>query len=154
MANFMYVLKPTTKFHKVVCPVCAERGEVLDSCTTCRGSAFKKQCVTQYYVPDKPTRIDHIDRDPKNGVMRYWENTSEYIYETLYPTLNKYVIDIPYGIHLCHDDLKSAYAECDRINNFLKNESFDCPELALSDIAFNLNTLDEIRKAVLSFGES
>jgi RecJ-like exonuclease len=116
MANFMFILRPTEKVSKTVCPVCAERGEVLDSCPMCKGSAIKKNRFTQYYVQDKPIQIEKVDRDPKTGILRYWENTSEFYYDTTYPTLNKYVPEVPYGVHLCHDTRESAQVECDRIN--------------------------------------
>lgn len=119
MANYMFVLRPTEKVHKSVCPKCAERGEVLDSCPSCRGSAVKKYRFTQYYVQDRPIQIVQVDRDPETGILRYWENMSEYYHETTYPELNKYVPEVPHGIHFCHDDRKSAETECKRINEYL-----------------------------------
>ena len=97
MANYMFVLRPTEKVHKSVCPKCAERGEVLDSCPSCRGSAVKKYRFTQYYVQDRPIQIVQVDRDPETGILRYWENMSEYYHETTYPELNKYVPEVPHG---------------------------------------------------------
>ena len=46
----------------------------------------------------------------------------------LYPILtrqvfNKYVPDVPYGVHFCHDDRKSAEAECARINKYLTDKA-------------------------------
>ena len=125
MANFMFVLRPTEKVHKSVCPTCAARGEVVDSCPTCHGTATKKYRTVQYYVQDRPVQIVKIDRDPENGVLRYWENSSDYYLETVYPALNKYVPEVPHGIHLCHEDRKWADMECARINKYLAGKAAD-----------------------------
>ena len=121
MANYMFILRPTEKVHKTVCPACMHRGEVIDECKWCRGTAIKKQRIMQYYIQDKPIQIIQIDRDPRTGILRYWENSSEFFYETTTPKLNKYVPEVPYGIHLCHDDRQSAQTECDRINKYLSD---------------------------------
>ena len=123
MANYMFVLRPTEKVHKSVCPTCAARGEVLDTCPSCRGTAVKKYRSTQYYVQDKPIQIVKIDRDPKTGILRYWEGASDFYNETTTPELNKYVPEVPYGVHFCHDDRKSAEAECARINKYLADKA-------------------------------
>lgn len=123
MATFMFVLRPTEKVYKSVCPACAARGEVLDSCTTCRGTAIKRFRFTQYYVQDRPIQIDKIDRDPKTGILRYWENMSEYYHETTTPDINKYVPEVPYGVHFCHDTRASAETECARINKYLADKA-------------------------------
>jgi hypothetical protein len=122
MANYMFVLRPTEKKYKVVCPICAKRGIVEDSCSTCHGTGIKRKSVFQYYVQDRPIEITRIDRDPKTGILRYWENSCEFFYETVDPKLNEYVPEVPYGIHLCHDDRKSAQVECERINKFLMED--------------------------------
>ena len=119
MANYMFVLRPTEKVIKTVCPECSKRGEVVNSCQTCHGSAIKKYNFTQYYVQDKPIQITNIDRDPKTGVLRYWEGACDFFYETVYPELNRYVPEVPHGIHLCHDTMLSAKQECERINKYL-----------------------------------
>jgi hypothetical protein len=121
MANYMFVLRPTEKKIVTVCPTCAKRGEVVNSCRTCYGAGVKKKSIPQYYVQDKPVQITQIDRDPKTGILRYWENTSEFFYETAYPALNPYIPEVPYGVHLCHDEVISAQIECERINEYLKN---------------------------------
>lgn len=140
MANYMFVLRPTTEKHKVVCPTCAKRGEVLTSCPTCRGTAIKNVHIPQYYVQDKPIEITHIDRDPENGVLRYWEGACDFIYETVYPELNRYVEEIPHGIHLCHDTMVSAKTECKRINKLLaKKYDFKAPEQIDKVIVHTLN---------------
>ena len=123
MANFMYVLRPTEKSHKTVCPVCAARGEVLDTCPACRGSAVKGYRVTQFYVQDRPIQIDHVDRDPKTGILRYWESMSDCYYETTTQEINKYMPDVPYGLHLCHEERKWAEIECERINQYLASKA-------------------------------
>ena len=122
MANYMFVLRPTEKKYKAVCPACARRGEVLYTCGCCHGVGVIGKRVQQYYVQDKPIEITYVDRNPKNGVLRYWENASEFFYETVTPSLNKYVPEVPYGVHLCHDNFRSAQAECERVNNYLKDK--------------------------------
>jgi hypothetical protein len=119
MANYMFILRPTEKKYKVVCPECAKHGEVLTTCRHCCGSGVRCKTIQQYYVQDKPIEIVEVDRNPKNGVIRYWENLSEFYYETTTPALNKYVPEVPYGIHLCHDTRKSAEIECERVNKYL-----------------------------------
>jgi RecJ-like exonuclease len=123
--EYMFVLRPTEKHFKVVCPACYGRGEVLDTCRECHGTATKKQKRFQYFVQDKPIKITAIDRDPDTGILRYWESSSEFFYETLDPTLNKYVPEVPYGVHLCHYDMNSALKECERINTYLSNNKVD-----------------------------
>ena len=125
MANYMFILRPTEKSRKVVCPKCTARGEVLDSCSECHGTAIKKIKVYTYYVKDTPIHINYTDRDPDTGILRYWENSEEFYYETVYPEINKYVPNVPHGIHLCHDTMKSALTECERINKYLLEESRD-----------------------------
>lgn len=133
VANYMFVLRPTEKVHKSVCPACAARGEVLDSCQTCRGSAVKRYRSTQYYVQDKPIQIVHTDRDPKTGILRYWESKSEFYYETACPAINQYVPEVPHGIHFCHDDKKSADIECERINKYLADKAINAAKALTFD---------------------
>lgn len=119
MANYMFVLRPTEQKRKIVCPACVKRGEVINSCALCCGSAIKTTRFPQYYVQDKPIEITKVDRDFETGILRYWEGANEFFYETVYPSLNKYVPEVPFGIHLCHDTRFSAQAECERINKYL-----------------------------------
>lgn len=119
MANYMFVLRPGKTTRKVVCPACAKRGEIVDSCKICRGSGIKRETVTAYTVQDRPTEIVRIDRDPDTGILRYWQGACDYFYETVDSSLNRYVPDVPYGIHLCHDTKQSAIIECERVNKFL-----------------------------------
>lgn len=141
MANYMYILRPTNKVFKTVCPECAKRGEVLDSCRTCRGSAVKKNYITQYYVQDRPIEIVKVDRDPKTGILRYWEDSSNFFYETTYNSIQCKVPDVPHGIHFCHENKLSASIECERVNAYLKKAKklTDEPttELSIASI-FNL----------------
>jgi len=123
MANYMFVLHPIESKIKTVCLACAKRGEVVDSCQFCHGNGIITKAMTQYGVKERPIRIDKIDRDPETGILRYWENSCEFFYETAYPELNKYVPNVPHGIHFCHDDMKSAMTERDRINKYLKTEA-------------------------------
>lgn len=123
MANYMFVLRPTEKKFTTVCSACAKRGEVVDSCRTCHGKGITRKSVFQYYVQDRPIEINHVDRDPKTGILRYWEDASNFFYETITPDLNSNVPDVPYGVHLCHDNWKSAEAECERINEYLSKKA-------------------------------
>ena len=128
MANYMFVLRPTEKKITTVCLACTKRGEVVSTCRTCYGAGIRRKSIHQYYVQEKPIEVSHIDRDPKTGVLRYWENKSEFFYETVYPELNHYVPEVPHGIHLCHDTRVSAQTVCDRINTFLKNTNKESSE--------------------------
>lgn len=123
MANYMFVLRPTEKKFTTVCPACAKRGEVVDNCKTCYGKGVIKKSIFQYYVKDRPIEINYVDRNPKNGILRYWEDASNFFYETTTPELNKNVPEVPYGVHLCHDTWKSAEAECERINKYLNEKA-------------------------------
>lgn len=126
MANYMFVLRPTEKKVTTVCSACAKRGEVVDSCRTCHGKGTTRKSIFQYYVQARPIEIARVDRDPKNGILRYWEDASNFFYETVTSDLNKNVPDVPYGVHLCHDNWKSARAECDRINKYLNEKARQC----------------------------
>ena len=121
MVTFMFILRPLEKKFKVVCPDCAKRGEVLDNCKCCHGQGVKGKRILQYYVQNSPIEITRVDRDPATGILRYWENLGEFYYETVTPALNRYVPEVPYGIHLCHATRKSADIECERINKILKD---------------------------------
>jgi hypothetical protein len=123
MANYMFVLRPTEKKFTTVCSACAKRGEVVDSCRTCHGKGITRKSVFQYYIQDRPIEINYIDRDPKTGILRYWEDASNFFYETVTPDLNNNVPNVPYGVHLCHDNWKSAEAECERINEYLSKKA-------------------------------
>lgn len=119
MATFMYILASTEKMVKTICPTCAQRGEVTDYCTACYGTGVQKHRFPQYHVIKCPIEIVKIDRDPKTGILRYWENLCEFYYETVDPSLNPNVPEVPYGVHLVHDYKESAEQECERINKFI-----------------------------------
>ena len=123
MANYMFVLRPMEMKFKTVCSECANRGEVLTDCCKCHGAGVTNKTNMQYCVKNVPIKIVKVDRDPKTGILRYWENSSEFYHETTYHEMNEYVPDVPYGVHLCHDDLESAKAECIRINEYLHNKA-------------------------------
>lgn len=138
MANYMFVLRPTEKKFTTVCPACAKRGEVVDSCRTCYGKGVIKKNIFQYYVKDRPIEITYTDRDPKTGILRYWEDTSNFFYETTTHELNNHVPEVPYGVHLCHDTWKSAESECERINKYLSEKARqhkDADEHAIDTLA-------------------
>jgi hypothetical protein len=123
MATFMYILRPEERRRKVVCPDCHRRGEVTDGCRLCHGAGVKNIAYIQFKVQDRPIEIVKTDRDPKTGILRYWENMNEFYHETVTHNINKYIPDVPYGVHLCHDTRKSAEIECERINKHLKQQN-------------------------------
>lgn len=140
MANYMFVLRPSEKVHRIVCPECSKRGEVLNTCKMCHGQAYVRKRVPCYYVQDRPIEITHIDRDSKTGILRYWEGACDFYYETLYPKLNPHVPEVPHGVHLCHDTYLSAKTECERINKYLlenKVESSRLEEESIQTGKFN-----------------
>lgn len=115
-----YRLKPTTTKFRAVCPTCAARGQITETCSNCGGSGEIRRSYTSYEVARYPVEIVKIDRDPKTGVLRYWENMSEFFYETITPDLNKWVPLVPHGVHLLHPTLSEASAEANRINRYLE----------------------------------
>lgn len=123
MAKFMYGISKMEKKFTAVCPACAKRGEVVDTCRTCYGKGVINKRAMQYYVKKNPLEIVKVDRDPRNGILRYWEDLSNFCYETTTRELNQYVPDVPYGVHLLHEDKESAQAECDRINKYLREQA-------------------------------
>ena len=145
MANYMFVLSPTEKRIKIVCPACAKRGIVEDTCQICHGTAIKGKTIMQYYIKDRPIQIIRIDRDKRTGILRYWTDNSEFFYETVYPELNKYVPNVPHGIHLCHDYKESAEIECERVNNYLMEEILS---IWLKNLSRILDSAENIAKSV------
>ena len=118
--RLMIKLKPVDVKKKRVCPACYAKGEVTDDCRKCHGAGVINSKTVRYNVVARPVEIVKIDRDPKTGVIRYWENQSEFFYETVTPKLNKYVPEVPFGIHLIHENFEDAFAEADRVNKALE----------------------------------
>lgn len=119
--GLMIRLKPTETKKKRVCQACYAKGEVTDDCPKCHGNGIISSKTIRYTVVARPIEIVKIDRDPKTGIIRYWENKSEFFYETVTPELNKYVPEVPFGIHLLHDSYEDAFAEAARVNEALDN---------------------------------
>lgn len=117
--RLMVKLKPVEIKKKRVCPACYAKGEVTDDCPKCRGVGTINSKTIRYNVVSRPIEIVKVDRDPKTGIIRYWENQSEFFYETVIPKLNKYTPEIPFGIHLIHESYEDAFTEADRINKAL-----------------------------------
>jgi hypothetical protein len=115
----MIRLKPVETKKKRVCPACYAKGEVIDDCHQCHGAGIIKSKTIRYNVVARPVEIIKVDRDPKTGIIRYWENQSEFFYETTTPKLNKYVPEVPFGIHLTHESYEDAFAEATRVNKAL-----------------------------------
>lgn len=115
----MIRLKPVEAKKKHVCSACYTRGEVLSSCRKCSGTGVIGSKAIRYTVVPFPVEIVKVDRDPKTGIIRYWENLSEFFYETTTPALNKYAPEVPFGLHLIHDSFDEALTEADRINKAL-----------------------------------
>lgn len=116
----MVKLTPVETKKKRVCPVCYAKGEVTSGCYKCHGIGIINSKTVRYNVAHRPVEIVRIDRDPKTGIIRYWENQSEFFYETTTPALNKYVPEVPFGVHLIHDSFDEAYTEAERINRALE----------------------------------
>lgn len=115
----MIRLKPVETKKKRVCSACYTRGEVLPSCRKCHGAGVISSKAIRYTVAAFPVEIVKVDRDPETGIIRYWENLSEFFYETTTPALNKRVPEVPFGIHLIHDSFDEALIEADRVNKAL-----------------------------------
>jgi hypothetical protein len=150
----MVKLNKVDKIKRKVCPACYARGEIVFGCSKCSGKGFITSTSIQYKVAPKPIEIVKVDRDPKTGILRYWENQSEFFYETTTPELNKYVPEVPYGIHLLHDSFDEAFAEAERINKALDKQEVDtirCSEnKSLAERSKELNKmLNDISKAAL-----
>jgi CO dehydrogenase nickel-insertion accessory protein CooC1 len=116
----MIRLKPVETKKKRVCPVCYAKGEVKTDCKKCYGKGVISSTTIRYTVATRPVEIEKIDRDPDTGIIRYWGNKSEFFYETTTHELNKYVPEIPFGIHLLHDNFDEALIEAERVNKALE----------------------------------
>ena len=117
--SLMVKLTPIETKKKRVCPACHSRGEVTANCNRCHGAGVINSKTIRYKVAPQPIEIVKVDRDPRTGIIRYWENKSEFFYETVTPKLNKYVPEVPFGIHLIHDNYDDAFAEAERVNKAL-----------------------------------
>jgi hypothetical protein len=118
----VYVLNCLDTHKKIVCSSCAKRGEVISACPECGGSGVRHKTVRRYKVKNNPVEVVNIDRDPKTGIIRYWTGLSDFYYESTYHSLNHFVPEVPYGVHLIHSDRKTAQIEADRINAYLEKQ--------------------------------
>lgn len=116
----MFKLKLIEVKKKRVCSTCYAKGEVKSDCRKCHGSGTIGFTTMRYKVDVYPVEIVKVDRDPKTGIIRYWENLSEFFYETTTPRLNKYVPEVPFGVHLIHESYDEAFAEANRVNKALE----------------------------------
>lgn len=116
----MIKLKQAEVKKKRVCTACYAKGEVKSDCYKCHGTGVINSKTIRYNVATRPVDIEKIDRDPKTGILRYWENESEFFYETTTHELNKYVPEVPFGVHLLHNSYDDAFAEADRVNKALE----------------------------------
>ncbi len=116
----MIRLKPVEAQKKRVCPACYARGEVTTDCHKCHGAGVINSKTIRYNVVARPVEIVKVDRDSKTGILRYWENQSEFFYETTTPELNKYVPKVPFGVHLIHESYEEAFTEAARVNKALE----------------------------------
>lgn len=112
----MYRLRLVTKKKVVTCEYCTAQGEVKSNCTRCGGKGVHFKSYECYEVAPRTIKIVKIDRDPKTGILRYWENMSEYYYETVLGDMNKYIPDYPYGVHFLHFTKAAAENEAERLN--------------------------------------
>ena len=142
--RLMIKLKPVEVKKKRVCSACYTKGEITDSCRKCHGTGVINSKVIRYNVATHPVEIVKIDRDRETGIIRYWENQSEFFYETTIPSLNKYVPEVPFGIHLLHDNYEEAFAEAARINEAL--DKADAETNNLTDNTLINKCLTDIKK--------
>lgn len=118
-----YKLTPTTTKFRAVCTACARRGRIVEDCKTCHGSGEVMRSHMKYELNRRPIDIVKVDRDSRTGIIRYWTDMSEFFYETVTPSLNKYVPEVPHGIHLVHKSLLDAENEANRINRHLEESA-------------------------------
>lgn len=119
MAIEMYRLKMTEQRIRKCCPTCIKRGHIDEFCKSCNGNGTIRSRINRYEVTPHTLTVYKIDRDPKTGILRYWESADEFYYETTTPELNKYVPEVPHGIHLVHYTRADAELERDRVNKEL-----------------------------------
>ena len=142
--RLMIKLKPVDAKKKRVCSACYTKGEITDSCRKCHGAGVINSKVIRYNVAAHPVEIVKVDRDQETGIIRYWENQSEFFYETTTPKLNKYVPEVPFGIHLLHDSFEEAFAEAARVNEAL--DKLDAEATNLTDNTLINKCLADIKK--------
>lgn len=111
-----YVLRMVLRDKIVVCEKCHKAGQVLPHCTRCGGKGTHRKSYQCYEVNPRKAEIEKIDRDPKNGKLRYWTSASDFYYEEIRPEDNKYIGDYPHGIHMVHFSLEEATNEANRLN--------------------------------------
>lgn len=151
--RMMVRLKPVETRKKRVCPACYAKGEVTLGCHKCHGAGIINFKTIRYNVATRPIEIVKTDRDPKTGIIRYWENQNEFYHETTTPKLNKYVPEVPYGVHLLHDSYDEAFAEAERVNKALEelevkaNKGFGKDPWYV-DVGTELYTFEELAEQV------
>lgn len=116
----MVRIKMTESKVKQCCPSCSKKSQIDYDCPICGGSGTRKKTIKRYEVVKGYTDICRIDRNPETGRLRYWTSSSEYYFEEVFPTDNRYVPDIPNGIHFLHHSSEDAQRECNRINKILE----------------------------------
>lgn len=115
-----FILRKVTKKKVVTCRACTMRGIVLPCCCECGGKGTHNKSYQCWEVSPYKVDIVKIDREPKNGQLRYWTGSSEFYYETVTPEYNKYAEDYPHGIHYVHFNYKEALAEAERLNEICR----------------------------------
>lgn len=114
----MYALKlvPAKKI-RVCCERCSKAGEVDPSCTVCGGKGVHvKSQGQEFKVMDDPVSIIKIDRDEKDGMLRYWESTDTCYREEVNHNYNQYVPEEAGVVHFIHFSRADAVRECARVN--------------------------------------
>lgn len=114
----MWVLKlvPAKKI-KVCCERCFKAGEVDPRCTLCGGKGVHlKSQGQEFKVMDTPVTIIKIDRDPKDGMLRYWESADTCYREEQNHNYNQYVPEEAGVVHFIHFTRADAMKECARVN--------------------------------------
>ena len=117
-----YVLTPEERAVKKVCPRCVQVNSIIyDSCPVCHGNGFIKKRYQHFSVRRNLIDIVKISREELTGHLIYWTSASEFYHEETYNTDNKYVPDVPYGIHFIHFTKEDAEREAERINKYLES---------------------------------
>lgn len=111
-----FILRMVIKKKVVTCERCHKAGQVLPHCPECGGKGIHYKSYQCYEVSPRKVEIEKIDRDPKNGKLRYWTSMSDFYYDEIRHEDNKYVEDYPHGVHMIHFSIEEATNEANRLN--------------------------------------
>ena len=97
----MYSIREKPFKIQVPCRNCAEKGYINKSCQACNGKGIHNKIFIAYKVNEREEKIEKIDREDKTGELRYWEDSSNFFYESS---------------KLIHFNKEDAKTECDKRN--------------------------------------